>query len=130
MDIKIITNNSAVYDAYGQAWTVEYLEDRSFMQVLVICRDEIHKGRRLLTHPLTGSIKPNETPFKSIMLSSDKGDVDTESLLMIESAIEVTRKFLNNAEIKNWPPRMLDDFRVIDYQLITSGIESVNKYNY
>lgn len=130
MGVMIITNNKAVYDAYHEAWTLEFLENKSFIEVLMVCRDEIHKGKKLLTHPLTGSIKPNETPFKSIMLSSDQGDVDTESLLMIESAIEVTRKFLNNAEIKSWPPRILDDFRVIDYQLITSGIESVNKYNY
>lgn len=127
--MKIITNNPSVYDAYHEAWPIEFLEGKSFLQVLMACRDMTHKGARLLTHPLTGSIKPNETPFKSIMLTTDEGAVDTESLLMIESAIEVTQKFLNNAEVKTWPDRILDDFRVIDFQLITSGIESVNKYN-
>lgn len=128
--MRIVTNNPSVYDKYHEAWQVEFLEDKTFLEVLTVCRDYTHQGARMLTHPLTGSVKPNETPFKSIMLSSDKGPVDTESLIMIESAIEVTKKFLNNAEVKDWPARILDDFRVIDFQLITSGIESVNKYNY
>jgi len=128
--MRIVTNNPSVYEAYHQAWPIEYLEDKSFIEVLMTCRDYVHQGARMLTHPLTGSIKPNETPYKSVMLSSDTGAVDTESLLMIESAIEVTEKFLNNARVKDWPARILDDFRVIDFQLITSGIESVNKYNY
>jgi len=128
--MKIITNNPSVYDAYHETWNIEFLEDQSFIEVLMKIRDYTHKGARILTHPLTGSIKPNETPFKSVMITSDEGKIDTESVLMIESAIEVTRKFLNNAEVKSWPARILDDFRVIDFQLITSGIESVNKYNY
>lgn len=128
--MKIITNNPSVYTAYHSEWDVEFLENKSFLEVLVTCRNYTHQGAKILTHPLTGSVKPNETPFKSIMLSSEKGAVDTESLIMIESAIEVTQKFLNNAEIKSWPTRILDDFRVIDFQLITSGIESANKYNY
>jgi len=85
----------------------------------------VHKGAKLLTHPLTGSVKPNETPFKSIMMSEEVGALDVDSLTMIESAIEVTNKFLNNSEIKEWPERILDDFRLIDFRLIRSAIESI-----
>jgi hypothetical protein len=48
-----------------------------------------------------------------------------ESLMMIESAIETTKKFLSNHEVKEWPDRILDDFRLIDFRLITSAIESI-----
>lgn len=121
----IITNNQKVFDTYKDTWKIEYHEDYSLLKILECCRDQIHLGKKLLTHPLTGSVKPNETPFKSVMLSSDHGPLDMESLSIIENAIEVTKKFLNNHEVKNWPQKILDDFRLIDFGLITSGIESV-----
>lgn len=121
----IVTNNESVYNTYKDIIKIEYFEDYKFLEVLTHCRDRVHKGGKLLTHPLTGSVKPNETPFKSIMMSDETGPLDVESLTMIESAIEVTKKFLNNSEIKEWPERILDDFRLIDFRLIRSAIESV-----
>lgn len=121
----IITNNQAVYDKYHADYEVKYLDESTFLQVLEYVRDQVHLGSELLTHPLTGSIKPNETPFKSIMIEEKKGGFNMESLTMIENAIEVTRKFLNNHEVKNWPEKILDDFRLIDFGLITSAIQSI-----
>lgn len=120
----IVTNNESVYERYRHELNIEYFPEYTLLQVLEYCRDEVHLGGELLTHPLTGSIKPNETPFKSVMLERNNGPLHMASLTMIDSAIEVTRKFLNNAEVKDWPQRILDDFRVIDYGLISSGIES------
>ena len=121
----IITNNESVYTTYKDVIKIEYLEETKFLDVLKHCRDRVHKGAKLLTHPLTGSVKPNETPFKSIMMTEEFGSLDVGSLNMIESAIEVTIKFLKNSEIKEWPERVLDDFRLIDFRLIRSAIESV-----
>jgi hypothetical protein len=121
----IVTNNEAVFKTYKDSHPVDYKSDFTFLQVLEYCRDKIHKGAKLLTHPLTGSIKPNETPFKSIMIEEEGSNLDMESLMMIESAIETTKKFLSNHEVKEWPDRILDDFRLIDFRLITSAIESI-----
>ena len=121
----IITNNASVYETYHETIKIEYLETAKFLDVLTNCRDRVHKGAKLLTHPLTGSVKPNETPFKSIMMTEEVGALDVDSLTMIESSIEVTNKFLNNSEIKEWPERILDDFRLIDFRLIRSAIESI-----
>lgn len=121
----IVTNNASVYDEYHEDFQVTYLESQTLLQVLEYCRDQVHLGAKLLTHPLTGSVKPNETPYKSVMVDETKGGLDMDSLTMIESAIEVTKKFLNNHEVKKWPPRILDDFRLIDFRLITSAIESI-----
>lgn len=123
----IITNNASVHETYSETIKIEYLETAKFLEVLVHCRDRVHKGAKLLTHPLTGSIKPNETPFKSIMMTEDIGPLDVDSLTMIESAIETTKKFLNNSEIKEWPERILNDFRLIDFRLIRSAIETIGK---
>lgn len=121
----IITNNTLVFETYHDTWNIDLYREDTFLKILERCRDEVHQGRKLLTHPLTGSVKPNETPFKSIMLSSEKGSLDFESLSIIENAIEVTKKFLSNHEVKNWPDKILEDFRLIDFGLIRSGIESV-----
>lgn len=124
-EVIIVTNNQSVYDTYHASFEVKYLENQSFLQVLEYCRDAIHLGSRLLTHPLTGSVKPNETPFKSIMITKHYGSLEMESLTLIESAITTTKKFLNDHEVKAWPDRILDDFRLIDFRLIKSGIESI-----
>lgn len=121
----IITNNKLVYDTYQESWKVDFYESFTLLNVLEKCRDEVHLGRKILTHPLTGSVKPNETPFKSVMLSSEYGELDLDSLSIIENAIEVTNKFLANHQVKDWPDKILEDFRLIDFGLIRSGIESV-----
>lgn len=121
----IVTNNKYVYEKYNKTITVAYYESATLLEILKICRDEVHSGKQILTHPLTGSIKPNETPFKSVMISSESGKLHFDSLSIIENAIEVTEKFLSNAKVKHWPDKILEDFRLIDFGLITSAIESI-----
>lgn len=123
----LITNNSLVNDKYSNQIETIYLEELDYLQVLDLVRDKIHLGHRLLTHPLSGSIKPNETPFKSVLISSDIDTIDFQSLNIIEESILTAKKFLDQKKIKNWPPEILEDFRVIDFSLITSGIESMNQ---
>jgi len=124
----IVTNNPRVWKTYGMKYCVVYKEC-SFDEVLFFVRDKIHKGYKLLTHPLSGSVKPNETPYKSIMLSVDKGPLDNDSLIMIEDAITVATsskfdKFRERQKILN--QRILDDFQMVDFFLITGAIESAS----
>ena len=68
----LITNNELVkerYGAYGKDLNVEYLEDAGCLDVLIKARDAIHGGSRLETHPMAGSIIPNQNPYKSVMIS-------------------------------------------------------------
>lgn len=67
----ILTNNPLVQEKLGTDYTVQY-EEISYEDVLRKVRDYIHGGHELLTHPLSGSVKPNETPYKSVMLSRKK----------------------------------------------------------
>ena len=88
----------------------------------------VHKGYKLLTHPLSGSVKPNETPYKSIMLTAtSRGKIDNDSVVMIEDAIVVATspKFDKYRERQSiLAPRHLADFQMVDFFLITGGIES------
>ena len=120
----ILTNNPDVAQTF-QDRNVLWVEG-SYRDVLIEARDLIHQGRRLLTHPLMGSLKPNETPYRSVAVSSEQGDLDVDSLLLIENAIETFDKFAQVTRPDrgvNTPERMLADFRMIDLSLIESALE-------
>jgi hypothetical protein len=92
------------------------------MRVLTSTRDYIHAGHTLLTHPLTGSVKPNETPYKSVMITTDKKQLNFESVKVIEESIYTYEKFVTN--MRNDYQEVLIDFQYIDWSLIENAIVS------
>ena len=64
----IITNNPLVVECIPDDFAVEY-HGISYREILVKVRDMVYAGHRLYTHPLAGSVKPNETPYKSVVVS-------------------------------------------------------------
>lgn len=125
VDKIIITNNKYVYEKYKDFTDIVFHEKYKYMEVLELTRDRIHKGHKLLTHPLSGSVKPNETPFKSIMISGDEEDLDIDSLRIIEDSILTTRKFLSNAKPVEWTDKVVEDFKTIDLALIDNVINNL-----
>ena len=121
-DFIIITNNSQVAERYESIYSVEYYE-MTLKQILLLVRDRVHLGHVLLTHPLAGSIKPNETPFKSVLISRSKGQTDLQSVRIIEESIETCEKF-HTVKFPNMSQRMRDDFGQIDLSLIENALES------
>ena len=78
-------------------------------------------------HPMLGRIKPHETPYKSIFLENVKGEVDFESLIIIEDSIAETKKFLCDTMRKKYDDTMLEDLRYIDYLLLKNGIDEYRR---
>lgn len=118
----IVTNNKRVADKYSAEYEVEY-HDVKYIDVLTIIRDKIHSGHKLLTHPLSGSVKPNETPFKSILITKQKKSLDAESLRIIEESIVTCRKF-GKSKFAVMTDEILDDFSAIDCSLIDNAMAS------
>lgn len=114
----IISNNPLSKEKLEDKYKFEYV-DGNVMEVFSRTRDYIHLGHRLLTHPLVSSIKPNEIPFRTILISKNKETgIDMQSLTIMEESINATEKFLKDFSIPNWNERILNDFKVIDYDLI------------
>lgn len=114
----IITNNPLSKEKFSEEYTVKFVEG-NVEAVYKKVRDEIHMGHRLLTHPLMSSVKPNETPYRTICVSIEKADkVDFQSLQMIEDSMATLHKFLNMAALPNYNEQVLYDFQVIDFDLI------------
>lgn len=122
-NILIMTNNSKVVDKYKNKFDLEFTESSDMLSVLIKARDYMHKGYSLLTHPLSGSLKPNQTPYKSILLSNDNKPFDFDKLHLIENSIETFYKFIKNNNISKWNEDIKDDFKTIDLSLIDSCLK-------
>lgn len=124
MQSLIVTNNPAVYTDSQIASAKEFVDSTSMLEVLVRVRDLIHEGHLLLTHPLSGSLKPNENPYKSILVSKVIQKNNDEHIMMIENAIETCRKFLKHKAVPNYSERIMNDFMYVDKTIIKSGLKN------
>ena len=116
-NFHILTNNPLVCQKYPEL-TLKL--ECGVEGVFLAGRDEIHLGAVAINHPLSGSIKPNESPYKSLVLSTRRGPLDEYSLTVIESAIDVLRKM--PVRDIDFPAAVLEDFQVIDLDLLDSAI--------
>lgn len=119
MDAVILTNNPLVRDKFSAEYDVEF-RDNAYRDVLLCARDYIHKGHTLLTHPLSGSVKPGETPYKSVAVTKSSGVLQFESLRIIEDSIVTCDKFPQ--KYSSIPDSIRDDFRLIDLSLLSSAL--------
>ena len=117
----LVTNNPLVRAKYQSGYKVEFL-DADLLGVLTFVRDCVHRGSTLLTHPLSGSVKPNESPYKSILISSASGSTDTQSVMIIEECILTEKKF----PAKSIPDKYLQDMQLVDLTLISTALENKN----
>jgi len=109
----LITNNPLVAAEYKGTSEVEYI-DTDMIGLLTYVRDLVHKGHKLLTHPLTGSVKPNETPYKSILITKTASNPDVKSVSIIEESILTAQKF----PPKEINEKYLKDMQMVDLSLI------------
>ncbi len=127
--MRVLTNNPLTKQklANWQGGTVAY-HDVPLIGILTSARDQIHLGYRLCTHPLSGSVKPNETPYKSIALSdAPEKALCTDSLMLIEHSIAVCQHLAANP--RPVTDGMLKDFQLVDYTLILSALEGTSDWH-
>lgn len=119
----IVTNNPMVKENDSCGKEILFIEG-TYSDILKECRDLIHKGYELLSHPLYSSVKPNETPYRTIILK-DSAVADNNSIILIEEAINTSTKFQNDKMTPNWTKRVLEDFQVIDYDIFNNTIQRI-----
>lgn len=126
MNCVMVTNNSKCNEKWKDQIQVDYCEEWGYLDVLTVARDYIHQGYFLLTHPLAGSVKPNQTPFKSIILSTEslEGAQDFRDLILIEESIASYHKFMKNHPLPKWSEKSVDDFRTIDLSLMEGAMSN------
>ena len=119
----VITNNPLVLSRLDGTHEVIY-QELSYEELLKVVRDRIYEGYRLLTHPLSGSVKPKETPYKSVLISGRKEKIDEKSVRLIENALLACQKFQDKS--KNYEDEVYKDFQLVDWTLLESGLASAD----
>ena len=128
----IVTNNPLVRDALSDWYTIEYHEI-SFREILVKVRDMVYAGHELYTHPIAGSVKPNETPYKSIVIDKNPGQFSMEAANLMANALITFDKFKPlNVVYSDYHHQ---DFQLIDYTLLCGALDvdalaGLSKANY
>ena len=119
-DIRIITNNPLVVRCLSGHYEIEFVEC-TYRELLVKARDLVFLGYGLFTHPMAGSVKPNETPYKSLVLSKQPGTFSEAHAELMSSAVATFDKFTpRNRELTD---KILGDFQMIDYTLLCSALD-------
>lgn len=117
----VYTNNPKARDFFVERNIETHFVDGNYLAVLKEVQNKVHLNYCLLTHPLSGSIKPNETPYKSIAIHKEN-ELDMLSLELISNAIDVYNKLQNDLKTPYWTENILDDFMVIDLDLIKNAL--------
>ena len=102
-----------------------YVPAESVLGVLEKVRDLVHLGHHLLTHPLAGSLKPNENPYRSVVVTKEALSVDYQSVQLIEGAIIVSRRMLHEQPYRVSSDAMRADLQLIDKSLLDSALDSL-----
>ena len=126
MDNVMVKNNCRCFENWKDIFQMEFEEGWTYLDVLTKARDYIHQGYHLLTHPLAGSVKPNQTPFKSIILSKDTLEDAEEfrDLVLIEDSIAAYHKFIKGKPLPDWPEKSREDFRTVDLSLMEGVVSN------
>jgi len=119
-NFQIITNNPLVPAEYPG---LAAFRDTTAEGVLIACRDAVHRGAVLISHPLSGSVKPNVSPYKSIAASLERPQLDFVSLRLIEDALTVFKGL--GRKNTRYSDEVLLDFQVIDLDLLHSAMMSL-----
>lgn len=121
--VIVVTNNSSV----GLLEQDLFVEG-TLLDVLKSSRDLVHQGHLLISHPLVSSVKPNETPYKSVVLTKRSGgQVDFQSLSIIEASLQTAKRMLNERPLPPYSERVLEDFQFIDRDLLETALTSLPK---
>lgn len=110
-----ITNNPDLTDCLSVCTVV----NGTAVDVMIKARDLVHAGWILIANPLYGNFKPNQQPYRTLVLSKkNDSKIDLESMKLLDDAMAVYR----SAPILRRPcelPENIDkDFRYLDFVLM------------
>lgn len=122
MEYTIITNNPLVKENYSNVLFIE----GSVKDVLISTRNSLHEGGKLLTHPLGASLRMLLSPYRSIVVSLEKSNIDLNHLDIIESSII---KYNQHMEVRKEDSTHEKDYSIIDLTLLDSACEELSRFS-
>ena len=120
-DFLIITNNPLVNACLGDYYELDFDGTRTYRDVLIKVRDLVYSGHGLYTHPISGSVKPNETPYRSVVVSKSIKPFDAAESELVSSSVQTYDKFTPRNRVLT--EKMVEDFQLIDYTLLCGALD-------
>lgn len=123
--LLLVTNNEKAVEVYGGHTEIgiDYLNGQDYLDVLIRVRDLVHDGWHLMSHPQSSNLKPNQSPYKTVLLSNrNEIQAFARDVDMVESSIEAFYKFTRGMVPPAWRHRALRDFQTIDLSVVESAI--------
>lgn len=113
----LVTNNDRVYEKYKDITNVILLN--SYEAVLIKVRDLVYDRHVLLTHPQASSLKPNQTPYRSVAVYPKGTDDNMKDIMLIEKCLEVYYQWQEIAPSPaSYAPSVDNDFKTIDLSVV------------
>lgn len=123
--VILVTNNDRVYKKYKNEMQVILVD--SYEQVLIKVRDMVYDKHVLLTHPQASSLKPNQAPYRSVMVYPKGNEDNMKDIMLIEKCLEVYQQW---QEIAPSPAKYSDkvayDFKTIDLSIVDNVMPRID----
>lgn len=114
--LLIITNNPLVNNILDAV--IEPVRGNC-IEVFRRVYSKVAQGHSLLSHPLAGSIKPNQNPYKSVLLSARPEEVSISHLHLAHHCLEKIEEMLSeNYQL----PGNDEDLQLIDRELLWQAL--------
>lgn len=122
----LITNNDRVYEKYKDQMQVILLEN--YKDVLIKVRDMVYDKHILLTHPQASSLKPNQTPYRSVVVYPKGEEEDNmKDIMLIDKCIQVYQEWQKIAPSpEHYQDKVANDFKTIDLSVIDNIIPRIS----
>lgn len=121
----LVTNNPRVYEKYKDETNVELL--RTYEEVLLRVRDLVYDRHILLTHPQASSLKPNQTPYRSVAVYPKGEEDNMKDIMLIEKCIETFRQWQDIAPTpEHYDEKVAYDFQTIDLSVVDNIIPRIS----
>ena len=117
----LVTTNDRAAEKWRDSVSQVFLLG-TYGEVLEKARDLIHTKHKLLTHPQASSLKPNQTPYRTILLYQQTEEDNTGDVCLIEEAMETFEKWNRIRQTPEYGENVDYDYKTIDLSMIENVI--------
>ena len=91
----------------------------TYEEVLIKVRDMVYDRHLLLSHPQASSLKPNQTPYRSVVVYPKGNEDNVKDIMLIEKCLEGYYQWQDIAPSpKSYAPKVDNDFKTIDLSVV------------
>ena len=112
----LVTNNDRVYEKYKDQMKVILLD--GYEDVLIKVRDLVYDKHVLLTHPQASSLKPNQTPYRSVVVYPKGEEDNIKDIMKSSGTVTITTE--------SYQEKVANDFKTIDLSVIDNIIPRIS----